>query len=270
MKKTWTPTMTSVAARIVACSSARLPRPPAIQWPTIATPSAKPGHDHGQAEQETVLEPDAAPDPLERRIAVAELVHGVGPAAEAEPDELRADNDEQRASDQRVDVELAPEDRRVRKHDPHEQHANRADQHAGEQEQEVRVVDEHQPEVTPAVPEGRELRLTLAGVESDRQLADLEAAARGADHHLGGELHPGRLKGERGQDVAPERPHAAMRVAHRRAKEEVQEAGEQRIADPAEHRHRARLNCFHAVPHHQLRAVRPAPGRSAGSPRSRT
>ena len=57
---------------------------------------------------------DAPAHPLQQPIAVAELVDGVGAAAEAEPDELRADHDEQRAAD-RVDEVQVPEERGVRR-----------------------------------------------------------------------------------------------------------------------------------------------------------
>ena len=143
-----------------------------------------------------MLEPDAAADPLERRVAVAELVDGVRPATEAEADELRPHHDQQRAADQRVDEEHVPEERRVREDERHQKGADRADESSREQEEEVRVVDEHQAQVAPAVPEGRQLRLALPRMEGDRQLADLEASPRRPDHHLRGELHPGRLQGE--------------------------------------------------------------------------
>src|SRR5205814_2155006 len=66
-----------------------------------------------EAEQQTVLEADPRARSFEPGVPVAELVDGVRAPAQAEADELRADDDEQRAADQRVDEEAAAEDRRV-------------------------------------------------------------------------------------------------------------------------------------------------------------
>ena len=54
-----------------------------------------------------MLEADPPVPLLEQRVADAELEVAVGAAAEPEPDHLGADDDQQRAADQRVDVERA-------------------------------------------------------------------------------------------------------------------------------------------------------------------
>ncbi len=76
--------------------------------------------------------------------------------------------------------------------------------------------------MAPAVPEARELRLALARVVVDRDLGDLEPLLARADHHLGGELHAGCAQIETGQRGAADGAHAAVRVAHARAEEEVE------------------------------------------------
>jgi hypothetical protein len=105
-------------------------------------------------------------------------------------------------------------------------------------------VDEQEAQVAPAVAEARELGLAAARVVLDRQLADVEVLLGGADHHLGGELHAGRAQVEHGQDVAAEAAHAAVGVLDAGAEEEVEDAGEDRVADVAvQPRHGARAGC---------------------------
>ena len=244
--------MINVAARIVIRSSARLPRPRAIQWRDHDAADRYTHCHEGETEQQPVLELDPTAPALERRIAVTELIDGVRAAAQAEADELRPDHDEQRATDQRVDVEAVPEERRAREDEQHQEEADRADERSGEQEQEVRVVDQHQAQRAPTVLERRQLRLSLPRMEGDRHLADLEAAPGRSDHHLRGELHAGRLQVEHREDIAPERSHAAPRVADRSAEEQVEEARHERVADAAQHGHRAGLDGVHPVPHDQL------------------
>ena len=77
MKKTWTPTITSVAARIVTRSSPRLPRPRGDPVTDDHGRYAETGEDQSEPEEEPVLKPHAAADPLERWVAVAELVDGI-------------------------------------------------------------------------------------------------------------------------------------------------------------------------------------------------
>ena len=57
------------------------------------------------------------------------------------------------------------------------------------------------------------------------------------------------------ETIAPQRAHAAVRIAHAGVKQQVQKAREQRIADIAVMpRHRARLDVLHAIAHHQIGA----------------
>ena len=110
--------------------------------------------------------------------------------------------------------------------------------------------------MAPAVPEARELRLALARVVVDRDLLDLEPLLARADHHLGCELHPGGPQVEARQRRAPDRAHAAVRVAHAGAEEEVEDPGEHRVPDVAvEPGHRAGLDALHAVAHHEVGAL---------------
>ena len=70
--------------------------------------------------------------------------------------------------------------------------------------------------------------------------------------------------------VAAEGAHAAVGVAHAGAEEEVERAGEHRVADVAvQPRHRAGLDAVHAVAHHEVGAVLELGRGSAGSRRSR-
>ena len=109
--------------------------------------------------------------------------------------------------------------------------------------------------MTPAVAERRQLRLAAARVQCDRNLADVELRLRCPDHHLGGELHPGRAQVESWQHVAADRAQPAMGVADRCAVENVEKAGEDRISDPAQPGHRSGLDVLHPVAHDELGAV---------------
>src|SRR5262245_6691182 len=140
-------------------------------------------------EQEPVLEPELLNAALEPGIVVAEVVDRVDAAAEAEADELRADDDEQRAADDRVNLERVAEQRHVRDPGRQRQRAEESDEESRQQEEERRVVHEHQSEVAPAVREGVELGDAAALVQRDRELGYAEARFRRADHHLRRELH---------------------------------------------------------------------------------
>ena len=118
----------------------------------------------------------------------------------------------QRAADHRVDVPLAPEERDVGQDPRHHDRPERGQDGAGQQEEVLRAVDEQEAQVPPAVAPGRELRLARARVVLDRELPDVEVELRRADHHLRGELHAGCAEVEGGQDLAPQRAHAAVGV----------------------------------------------------------
>ena len=113
----------------------------------------------------------------------------------------------------------------------------------GQEVQPARAVQEHEADVAPGVAEAVELRLADARVVVDRHLADGESAAVRLEHHLGGELHPGRVEVERGQRVAADRAHPAVRVGHLHAEEDVEHPGEDRVADEAvQERHRVAVD----------------------------
>ncbi len=117
-------------------------------------------------------------------------------------------------------------------------------------------MDEQEPQVPPAVPKARELGLAAAWVVLDRHLIDGEALLGGADDHLRRELHAGGAQIEAGQDVAAQGPHPAVGVLDAGAEEEVQHAGEHRVAHVAvQPRHRARVDVVHPVAHDHLGAA---------------
>ena len=53
--------------------------------------------------------------------------------------------------------------------------------------------------------------------------------------------------------VAAHGAHAAVCVADRCAVKQIEETGEERIPEPRQQSHRARLHALHAVAHHELR-----------------
>ena len=67
---------------------------------------------------------------------------------------------------------------------------------------------------------------------------------------------PGRAQVQARQHVAPQRAHAAVRVADAGAEEDVEDAREHRVADVAvQPRHRARVDLVHPVAHDELGAL---------------
>ena len=69
------------------------------------------------AEQQPVLELVAGAHPIEPAILLTHEIGRVGMGADPERDDLGADDRQQRAGDQRVDVPLAPEHRQPCEHD---------------------------------------------------------------------------------------------------------------------------------------------------------
>ena len=202
-----------------------------------------------------MLEPVARPHRVEPGVLLAHEIGAVGVRAQPEGEDLRADDREQRAADQGVDVPAAAEEVDLREDEHADERAERGE-HGPRQDEEVgRAVHQQEAQVAPPVAEARELRLAAARVVLDLDLGDLEVLLGGADHHLGGELHPGRAQVELVEHVAAQRAHAAVGVAHAGAEEEVEQPGQQRVADVAvQPRHRSRLDVPHAVAHHQLGA----------------
>ena len=113
----------------------------------------------------------------------------------------------------------------------------------GHEVEPARAVQEHEADVAPGVAEAVELRLADARVVVDRDLADREPAPVRLEDHLRGELHPGRVEVEHGQRLAADRPHPAVRVGDLHAEEDVEHAGEDRVADEAvQERHRVAVD----------------------------
>ena len=144
----------------------------------------------------------------------------------------------------------------AREHD----HSDEPEQEEDAARQEIQpagAVQEHEADVAPGVPEAVQLRLADARVVVDRHLADREPAPIGLEHHLGGELHPGRVEVEHGQRLAADRAHTAVRVGDLHAEEHVEHAREDRVPDEAvEERHRVSVNGpLEAGPDHEVVAA---------------
>ena len=105
------PTITSVAASTARRSSRELRRSRGrSRCTTITAATTSPATAITPAEQQPVLEPEARAHAVEPRVLLAHEVGAVGVRAEAERDDLRADDHQQRAGDHRVQVPLAAED----------------------------------------------------------------------------------------------------------------------------------------------------------------
>ncbi len=213
--------------------------------------------EHERAtEQQAVLEPKAAAHTIEPGVLLAHEVRAVGVRAETEREHLRADDHQQRAPDQRVQAPRATQHVDARAGDRDDQRAESGEQHAGHDEEVIRAVDEQEAQVAPAVAKARQLALASARVVFDRELGDLELLLRRSDHHLGGELHAGRAQVQAREHVSAQGAHAAVRVADPRPEEQVQQTGENRVADIAvQPRHRAGLDVVHAVADDHLGAL---------------
>ena len=107
----------------------------------------------------------------------------------------------------------------------------------------------------PPVAKRRELRRSHPRMQLDRDLPHVEVLTGRPDHHLGGELHADRAHVEHRHDAPSERAHAAVGVTDVRPVQSVEDAREQRIAQPAQPGHGAGLQTLHAVPEHELSAV---------------
>ena len=159
---------------------------------------------------------------------------------DAELDDLGADERERDEAEHRVDLPRAAEDvdRAGRKRE-HPAEAEREQSRAGVEVEPARAVQEHEPDVAPGVAEAVQLRLADARVVVDRDLAHDEVAPVCLEDHLRRELHPGGVEFERLKRALADGPHAAVRVRHLHAEEEVEHPREDRISDEAvEERHR--------------------------------
>ena len=90
-----------------------------------------------------------------------------------------------------------------------------------------------------------------------RHLGHVLAGQGRLDHHLAGELHPGRLQVERHHAVPAEAAQAAVEVADLAAEEQPADEAEHRVAEVlVQRRHGARRDpAPEPVAHHQVRAL---------------
>ena len=225
------------------------------------------------AEQQPVLEPEARAHAVEPRVLLAHEVRAVGVRAEAERDDLRADDHQQRAGDHRVQVPRAAEDvdLRERRCSDDQRAEQRPSPRPGSMNRCVGLWTSRKRRWRQPSRKLESFDSPPRGWYSIGNSADVELLLGGADDHLGGELHAGRAQVERAagrRGGSARMPQWASRDAG--AEEEVEDAGEHRVADVAvQPRHRARLDVVHPVAHHQLGAVVELARRSAGSRRSR-
>src|SRR5262245_33633090 len=89
--------------------------------------------------------------------------------------------------------------------------------------------------MAPAVAEAAQVRRAVAavGAERRRHLADLLLVEAGLDDHLAGELHAGRGEVKLEVGVLAKAAQAAVGVLDGAAEEEVEDAGEDGVADVA-------------------------------------
>ena len=171
MKKISPPTAINVAPRIATRVSLSTPKPCAAQRPNTNAKSTTPVSDDDRCQQQPVLEPEPRAQPIERFVLVADEVGAVRPSAQTEADRLDAEEDQEAAQDQGVDVEAAPKYRYLHEHEQRDERAGAEHDGAREHEEEGRVVDEDDAQVSPAVAKRRELRRADSRMELDRYLS---------------------------------------------------------------------------------------------------
>ena len=263
---TWTPSATSVNPIAVAYSWESAPKPPTAQLTKIASSVTMPARSR--------IPPPARPcsrrsRPWARSISASVSPRcGGGEGAREDPElhDLHPEQDREHAEEERVDLPGAAEDRHGAGCERERaDHAEQEQRQAGHEVQPARAVQEHELHVAPGVAEAVELRLADARVVVDRDLAHAELAAVGLEDHLRRELHPGRVEVERRERVAPHRAHPAVGVRDLHAEEDVQEAGQDRVADVAvEPRHRLAVDRpLEARAHHEVVARRRGARRTA-------
>ena len=92
----------------------------------------------------------------------------------------------------------------------------------------------------------------LVGFQRRRNLDDLQAAKRGARHHLARELHPRGLQSQGANGLGREGAQAAVKVADRNPEQQPAEETERRVAEISVHEwHRARIDsALESISHH--------------------
>ena len=111
VKKISPPTAISVAPRIATRVSLSTPKPCAAQRPNTTAKSTTPVTTTIAARRSPCSSRNRARSRSKRFVLVADEVGAVGTRAETEADRLHAEQDQEAAEDQGVDVEAAPEDR---------------------------------------------------------------------------------------------------------------------------------------------------------------
>src|SRR5262249_36127316 len=118
---------------------------------------------------------------------------------------------------------------------------------------------QQEAQVPPAVAEAAQVGRAVAAVriKDYRDLADLLSVQARLDNHFTGEFHSGTGQPQPFITILTESAQAAVGVADRRVEEQVQDAGEPRIADVAvQPGHGPRPDAPpEAVAHHQVVAL---------------
>ena len=251
------PTMMSVAASTARFSSASAPKPWLIQSITMTAPTMTPASTIAAAEQEAVLEPVAGAHPVEPAVALAHEVRRVGVGAHAQRHDLGADDGQQRAADERVDVPLAAEHAEVGDHDELDDRADHRHDRAGEDEQVVGGVDAAGT-AGGASRRGSSRAWTRRRAGGTRSANCVRTRCSLAARITISEANsiPVVRRSSLRQHVAAQRAHAAVGVVDAGAEQQVEEARQQRVADVAVMpRHRARMDVLHPVADHHVGAV---------------
>src|SRR5690606_28157843 len=89
--------------------------------------------------------------------------------------------------------------------------------------------------VAPTIAEGPEVRGSISTIrmQHDGHLATLAVEERRLNHHHTAELHPDRSGINPQEDLFGKGAQAGMRVGETRAEEQIQYAGQHRVADVA-------------------------------------
>ena len=214
-----------------------------------------------EAEDQAALQGQLGQQPLHRGLLRQEALRaGVDLREQPEEHGLEADHDHRRRAHQGVHVEGHPADaERVRGHDRADDQARRQQHQARQEEQPARAEQQQEPQVPPAIPPGVQVRRPAPAVlgQRGRHLGDPLAGQRRLDHHLAGELHPGRLQVERHDGIPAEPAQAAVEVADLAAEEQPADEAEHRVAEvPVQRGHGpGRDAAGEPVAHHQVRAL---------------
>ncbi len=104
------PTISTEAATTARRSSLSEPKPWEIQVAMITPPQHEADQHEQAAQHQPVLEPEAGAHPVEPGVLLAHEVGAVGVRAQPQGEDLRADDHQQRAADDRVHAPGAAEE----------------------------------------------------------------------------------------------------------------------------------------------------------------